>query len=137
MFKTDDDIESIGTGLRDMTLPKKDWTHAAHVAAAVWAIDQYGSGAERLMPDMIRSYNEATGVENTDWSGYHHTITIASLRKIASVTRDGSLIDRVERAFAEGLDDPNWLFGHYSPDRLFSAEARRVWVEPDRRRFFD
>ena len=133
MIKTDSDIIAIGEGLRDLTLPKTDWTHAAHVAAAVWLVCENGVKAEQLMPDMIRTYNEATGVENTDRSGYHHTITIASLRRIACMGCDGSLAEIFDRAMASGLDDPNWLFEHYSPDRLFSVEARRGWVNPDRR----
>ena len=133
MIKTDSDIIAIGEGLRDLTLPKTDWTHAAHVAAAVWLVHENGVAAEQLMPDMIRTYNEATGVANTDRSGYHHTITIASLRLIACMGRDGSLAEIFDRAMASGLDDPNWLFEHYSPDRLFSVEARRGWVDPDRR----
>ena len=32
------------------------------------------------MPALIRAYNEATGVANTDTDGYHETITLASLR---------------------------------------------------------
>ncbi len=34
----------------------------------------------RDMPCLIRAYNEATGGVNSDISGYHETITQASLR---------------------------------------------------------
>ena len=32
-FRSDDEIETIGRGLLDRTLPKTVWTHAAHFAA--------------------------------------------------------------------------------------------------------
>lgn len=34
----------------------------------------------RDLPDIIRTYNQATGVANTDSSAYHETITRASIR---------------------------------------------------------
>lgn len=132
MFHSDDDIYYIGESLCARTLPKAEWTHAAHVAAAVWMLDQYGlAQAELRMPDIIRTYNEATGVSNTDQEGYHDTITIASLRVIAAKSGEGSLVERVNRLLANGFDRPGWLMVHYSRDNLFSVKARRHWVDPD------
>jgi hypothetical protein len=79
-FLSDAEIEHIGRGLLDRSLPKIEWTHAAHFAAALWLLKQPEMHAERDMPRMIRAYNEATGVPNTDTSGYHETITLGSLR---------------------------------------------------------
>ena len=131
MFTCDSEIIAIGEGVRDLTLPKSDWTHAAHVAAAVWLLDQSGSRAEQLMPDMIRAYNISVGTPNTDHEGYHHTITLASLRAIARVAGEGALLEQTNRVLGAGFDKPDWLFRHYSRDRLFSVEARRAWVEPN------
>ncbi|MGB6229930.1 MAG: hypothetical protein WBF53_07370 [Litorimonas sp.] len=130
MFASDD-IARIGEGVRDRTLPKADWTHAAHIAAAVWLLDRHGKAAESVMPDMIRRYNAATGVPNTDTSGYHHTITVASLRAIRAAMGEGDLAERTNRVLAQGFNRPDWLFRHYSKARLFGVEARRTWVEPD------
>ena len=80
---TDSDIARIGRGVETCTLPKPEWTHAAHFAAAVWLLTRPGLDAERAMPPLIRAYNEATGVQNTDTAGYHETITLASLRAAA------------------------------------------------------
>ncbi|HEX7884720.1 MAG TPA: hypothetical protein VF474_01970, partial [Phenylobacterium sp.] len=77
---SDDDIARIGRGVADRTLPKPEWTHAAHFAAAFWLLTRPQGDAEAEMPGLIRAYNAATGVENTDTSGYHETITLASLR---------------------------------------------------------
>src|SRR5690349_2455346 len=79
-FSSDADIERIGRGLIDRSLPKPEWTHAAHFAAAFWLLSSPDHDARREMPDFIRAYNEATGTPNTDSGGYHETITLASLR---------------------------------------------------------
>ena len=131
VFNRDAEIEHIGDGLRNRTLPKSEWTHKAHVAAAVWVLDQYGQAAEVVTPDMIRCYNESVGGVNSDQEGYHHTITLASLRAIASVAGRGSLCERTNRVLSAGFDRPDWLFRHYRRDRLFTVDARRGWVEPD------
>jgi len=80
-FTSDEEVLKIGRGLTDRTLPKPAWTHAAHFASAMWLISHHGRiFAVRELPGFIRAYNEATGVANTDTSGYHETITQASIR---------------------------------------------------------
>ncbi|MGA0606974.1 hypothetical protein ACO2Q0_13345 [Phenylobacterium sp. VNQ135] len=131
---TDTDIARIGEGVIARTLPKPEWTHAAHFAAAVWLLTRPHLDAFRDMPGLIRAYNEATGVPNTDTGGYHETITLASLR-----AADAQLAARpnatLSSALAELLAGPfgrsDWLLAHWSKDRLFSVEARRRWVDPD------
>lgn len=133
MFTSDIEIIRIGEGVRDRTLPKPDWTHAAHLAAAVWVLDHYGAVAEDRMPEFIRRYNKATGVQNTDNDGYHHTITLASLRAVRAVVSDldASLSYRTNAVLTAGYDRPDWLLAHYTKARLFSVQARRMWVDPD------
>ena len=65
-FSSDADIERIGRGLIDRSLPKPEWTHAAHFAAAFWLLRRPDKDAVRDMPGFIRAYNEATNTPNTD-----------------------------------------------------------------------
>ena len=37
-FSSDAEIDRIGRGLLDRSLPKAEWTHAAHFAAAFWLL---------------------------------------------------------------------------------------------------
>ncbi|MFZ1867038.1 MAG: hypothetical protein WAU49_00970 [Steroidobacteraceae bacterium] len=131
---TDDDIERIARGLIDRTLPKSGWTHAAHFAAALWLLRHGGDAAFHDMPPLIRAYNESTGVANTDTSGYHETITVASLR-LARAWLAARPDMALHAALAELLASPygrsDWLLAHWSRERLFSAIARRAWVDPD------
>ena len=130
------DIEHIARGLIDRTLPKSDWTHAAHFAAALWLLRDRGEATFRDMPPLIRAYNESTGVANTDTSGYHETITVASLRLARAWLAERSGM-ALHAALAELLASPfgrsDWLLAHWSRERLFSGTARREWLDPDLR----
>jgi hypothetical protein len=130
----DTDIERIARGVIARTLPKAEWTHAAHFAAALWILTQHGDDAARVMPGLIRAYNEATGTPNTDTSGYHETITLASRRAARSVLQahEGATLSRVlEALMASDVGKSGWPLAYWRKETLFSAEARRVWVEPD------
>lgn len=134
-FTSDAEIAAIGRGVIELSLPKTRWTHAVHFAAALWLIScRRDLDASRAMPGFIRAYNEATGVANTDTDGYHETITQASLRAARSFLQDSpqrSLFMTCNALVASPLGKSDWLLGYWSRALLFSAEARRNWVEPD------
>jgi hypothetical protein len=135
-FSSDSEIDRIGRGLLDRSLPKAEWTHAAHFAAAFWLLRRSDMHAMRVMPGLIRAYNEATGVPNTNSSGYHETITLGSLRAARAW-----LAARTDRALHEALGEflaceygrSDWLLDFWSKPLLFSVAARTTWVEPDLR----
>lgn len=133
-------VECIGRGLLDHTLPKSEWTHAAHFAAALWLLrhDPHPP-LETRMPALMRAYNEATGVPNTDTDGYHETITRASIGAarafLATRSTAEPLHEIVDHLMATRLGRSDWLMGYWSRERLFSVEARRRWLEPDLRPF--
>jgi hypothetical protein len=135
-FATDAEIVAIGEGLLDRSLPKPGWTHAAHFAAAVWILLRRPDlDAERALPGIIRAYNEATGVANTDTGGYHETITLASLRAartfLAALPPGAPLHAACNALLASPLGDKGWPLAYWSRETLFSVRARREWVEPD------
>jgi len=134
-FTSDEQVVAIGRGLVARTLPKPEWTHRAHFAAALWLIEECAPGeAERMLPSLIRAYNEATGTANTDTSGYHETITQASLRAARAFRAERAdlpLFAVCNELMASPLGRSDWILVHWSRERLFSVEARRVWVAPD------
>ncbi len=133
-FHSDTEIEHIARGLIDRSLPKSSWTHAGHFAAALWLLRTRGALAVAEMPPLIRAYNEATGVPNTDTSGYHETITLASLRAGHAWLSDrpGAALYRVlEEMLASSLGRSTWLLTYWSRPVLFSVAARKAWVEPN------
>lgn len=135
-ISSDADIERIGIGVLTRTLPKLEWTHAAHFAAAFWLLTRPDRDALREMPGLIRAYNEATGVANTDSSGYHDTITLASLRAARAwlnARPHEALHVSLAELLASDYGRSDWLLAYWSKRLLFSVEARRRWVEPDLR----
>jgi len=138
-FTSDLEIVAIGEGLRDLTLPKSAWTHAAHFAAALWLLTLHPKAdAANVMPPLIRAYNESTGVANTGSSGYHETITQASLRAACAFLGKHSHLPLhavCNELLASPLGNSGWLLDYWSRALLFSPEARAVWTEPDLRPF--
>lgn len=134
-YSSDSALEYIALGLLDHTLPKPEWTHAAHFAAAFWMLADPSSDAMADMPRLIRTYNLATGVENSDSDGYHETITQASLRAahhyLLSAEEGIELYESLNRFLASSFGKADWLLAYWSRDVLFSVEARRGWVPPD------
>jgi hypothetical protein len=135
-FSSDVEIERIGRGLLDRSLPKAEWTHAGHFAAAFWVLRRPNMDAARDMPGLIRAYNEATGVHNTDTTGYHETITLASLRAAGAWLRGRPgmpLFEALNEVLATEYGRSEWLLGYWSRPLLFSVAARSAWVNPDLR----
>ncbi|HUO94266.1 MAG TPA: hypothetical protein VMU22_15175 [Rhizomicrobium sp.] len=134
-FTSDDELAAIAAGVIDRTLPKPQWTHRAHFAAALWLkATRPELELPWVMPRLIRAFNEATGVANTDTSGYHETITQASLRAASSflANQNGKPLFAVLNTLMDSpLGKSDWLLAYWTKERLFSVEARRRWVEPD------
>ncbi len=138
-FVSDGEVVAIGRGLTTRTLPKAKWTHAAHFATALWLLRCHPEvDVSRMMPEMIRTYNEKNGVANTDASGYHETVTQASIRAAWAFLAARSqmpLFAICNELMASPLGDPRWLLAYWSRERLYSVEARRRWVDSDVRAF--
>ena len=128
---TSDEIDATVRGVIDRSLPKARWTHAAHFAAALWLLDDRGNAAFTDMPGLIRRYNMATGVPNTDTDGYHHTITLASLGAAKTFLTD-DLAASLTALLASPYGRSDWVLAHWSKERLFSIAARRGWRAPDK-----
>ena len=135
-FATEAEVAAIGEGLLTRTLPKEDWTHAAHCTAAVYLLKRRPDlDLPSELPGIIRAYNEATGVPNSDTDGYHETITQFYIRAVraflARVPHDATLADTCNRLIASSFGERNFPLRFYSRDRLFSVEGRRGWLDPD------
>lgn len=133
---TDAAIAGIAQGLLDHTLPKAEWTHAAHWAAALWLLRHAPERATpAAMGQAIRSYNESVGGQNTDTAGYHETITRASLRaaadQLARHHPQAPISEVLADLLAGHLGHPEWPLAFWRRETLFSVAARREWVAPD------
>jgi hypothetical protein len=135
-FADDNQIEHLAAAVQDRSLPKAQWTHAAHFAAVLWLLRHHPERSLEIeMPGIIRRYNEATGVANTDDGGYHETITQASIMAArAFLNRHPGttpLHEILDRLMASPLGRSDWVLSHWTKARLFSVEARHAWLAPD------
>ena len=134
-FADEAGVERAGLGLIGVSLPKEEWTHAAHFAAVLWLLRRDGEAlVAREMPDLIRRYNAGTGGVNSDTEGYHETITQASIRAAANMLAmnpDAPLNEVLRDLLSTALGRSDWLLSYWNRETLFSVDARRAWVEPD------
>ena len=117
------------------TLPKAQWTHAAHVTLAACLLHQ--GDVPSVLPvvrNAISSYNLSVGTQNTDTSGYHETLTIFWLRVVAESLRQSPSASRLHavRGIVAAYGAERSLHRlYYSNDIVTCTAARRAWVEPD------
>ncbi len=136
MTLTETDIARIAAAVLARTHPYAEWTHAAHFAAALWLLRHPETLREHGgMEPIIRGYNEAVAVPNSETRGYHATITEASLRAtahaLAEAGPDAPLAPILAALLGSPLGQSRWLLAHWGEARLMSPEARRNWLEPD------
>ena len=134
-FRTKEEIFSLVRGFNDCTLPRAEWTHAAHLTVALWHLLEFDwTEASARVRRGIKRYNAAHGIVTTPTGGYHETLTLFWLRVVRSFLEGGrnearSLVSLANELAASA--DRELPLRHYTRERLFSAEARASWVEPD------
>ncbi|MEO0011928.1 MAG: hypothetical protein RLZZ535_317 [Cyanobacteriota bacterium] len=116
-------------------LPKKEWTHEAHLKVGLWHLLHYdpNESLERLRQN-IKQYNVACGIENTETQGYHETITrfyVWLVNKFLQQTERSQSIDLLADRLISLYGDKSFPLNYYSRDKLMSKTARLQWVEPD------
>jgi len=136
-WPTATELHRLAADFQARTLPKTEWTHAAHLAVGAWHVDRFGpaEALDRLRAG-IRLLNDAHGTPNTDTGGYHETITRAYVALIAeylAAAPSPSLDERVRSFLGSSLAEKTALLAYYSKDLLMSVQARREWVHPDLR----
>ena len=101
------------------SLPKAEWTHEAHLRAAIALVRRAGEArALRLLGRLIPRLNRSHGTANTDTSGYHATLTAYYTHAVAM-------------GVLAGLSDEAIPLRHWRRETLFSVSARRGLVTPD------
>ncbi|HZC38343.1 MAG TPA: hypothetical protein VE221_06685 [Sphingomicrobium sp.] len=135
-FRSDAEIARIGEGLLARTLPRAEWTHEAHLAATTWLLTRRPDvHIDEQLPDTIRRYNASVGGVNDDTQGYHETITRVFLHGVRLFLNEADgkepLHELVNDLLLSPMGRRDWPLRFYSPERLFSVEARRNFVPPD------
>jgi hypothetical protein len=128
------DDEALWSGFRERSLTQTAWNHHAHVRVAWMHLASWPAVDDahlRIRAGIIR-LNAAHGLEETPERGYHETLTrvwiatVAALRKLDAKGDSRAFVEH--HAPALGKEAP---LRHYTRERLFSLEARAVFVAPD------
>ncbi|KAF3888064.1 MULTISPECIES: hypothetical protein [Nostocales] len=134
-YQTTEEINNLITSFEDCTLPRCQWTHAAHLTVALWYLTQYEvKEAIELIREGIKKYNFAMKIETTKDGGYHETLTLFWIQRgsqyLLSARTQDSLLQLVNE-FVDYYQDRHLPFQYYTRDLLMSWEARNTWVAPD------
>ena len=94
------EIESLIAAFESCTLPRSEWDHHAHLTVTLWYLTRYSEAeATNLIRDRIQHYNKVNGIQTTNDSGYHETITLFWIRIISRYLsiagKDFSIVDIV------------------------------------------
>ena len=134
-FRTSEEMFELLRRFKDCTLPREEWTHAAHLTVALWHLLQFDwPEAVARVRRGIKRYNAAHGVRATPTGGYHETLTLFWLRAVRSFLEAERNEARALVHLANELaatHDTGLPLRHYTRELLFSPEARAGWVEPD------
>ena len=101
------------------SLPRDQWTHAAHLCVGAWHVDRFGADeAIARLRVGIRALNDQHGTPNTATSGYHETITIAYARLLeqflARYEPGTQLVERVPHLLTSRLSEGPFLLRFWS-----------------------
>jgi hypothetical protein len=134
-FRTTEEILSLVRRFEDCTLPREEWTHAAHLTVALWHLLQFDwPEAVARVRRSIKRYNAAHGIHATPTGGYHETLTIFWLHAVRTYLEaernEARALVRLANELA-ATADRSLPLKHYTRELLFSPEARAAWVEPD------
>ena len=134
-FRTGEEMFELLRRFEDCTLPREEWTHAAHLTVALWHLLQFDwPEAVARVRRGIKRYNAAHGILTTPTGGYHETLTIFWLRAVRAFLEAERNEARALVHLANELaatHDKSLPLSYYTRERLFSPEARATWVEPD------
>ena len=134
-FRTTEEILALVRRFEDCTLPREEWTHAAHLTVALWHLLQFDwPEAVARVRRGIKRYNAAHGILTTPTGGYHETLTLFWLRTVRAFLEAERNEARALVRLANDLiasADRGLPLAHYTRELLFSPEARANWVEPD------
>jgi hypothetical protein len=129
-FTTDAEVIDMVAAFERCEWPYPRWTHRAHIGVSLCYLrDRRFDEALARIRQHINLYNQTCG----DPTGYHETLTVLFMRRVQHYLRchpDSSLVVAIEELAV--ACDMQWPLRYYSPERLWSAEARAAWIEPDR-----
>jgi len=132
---TDLEIERLVAQVEAGTLPRAEWTHAAHLAFALWQVSRLplAEATERVRHGIMR-FNAAHGIEQTPTGGYHDTLTrffVWFIARYWNAADRGRPLGELHAQLVAAASDRGLPLRYWSRERLDSWPARTGWIPPD------
>ncbi len=130
------EIQQLISQFEDLSLPKEEWTHEAHLITALVYVARYGRDkALCLIRPRIITYNHSLGGINDEKGGYHETLTVFWIDTIHDYCQAHQLDDSInEQQIAAFLNSPmaskTYPFQFYKETDLMSVLARSRYLQP-------
>jgi hypothetical protein len=138
-YESDDEIKSLIERFENCTVTEKEFGHPEHLTVGLWyALDNDFETATGIVRRGIFKVNEAHAVPNTDTSGYHETLTVFWMRTVWNFLekhKGEKTLATLANELINACGDSRLPLKFYSRELLFSAEARRSFIEPDLQSF--
>lgn len=135
VWNATEEIEELVENFNNCTLKKGDWSHAAHLIVALWYLRNYPeTEAINRIRNGIKKYNAAMGIQTTENSGYHETITLFWIKMLQQYLLAASprlSLVVIAKDLVNYYSNSSLPFAYYSREKLMSVEARKSWVKPD------
>lgn len=136
-MRTERDLDGFLDAFEAGSLPKPEWTHAAHLAVATCYLLSY-SDEETLneLRKRIRFLNDCHETLNSPNSGYHETLTrfwlLVLRRFLNTLPQETSRVSAVEQTIVAFVECKKLYESYYSFDVVKSQAARESWIPPDK-----
>lgn len=130
-YTNENEIEELVESFENGTISREAWGHTEHLAVGfyyVWNND-FNTALSKMRLGIFNLL-KAFGIDTSKESPYHETLTHFWIKLLAeNKDHAKSLIENCVEII--GKFDKNYPSNYYSRELLFSAEARRRFVEPD------
>ena len=130
-------IEQLATQFQAGTFPAKQWTHDAHLAAALWYLNHYDfTEATYYLKTSLIIYHHSQGGKHNMESGYHETLTQFWMWAVDAFlkeedNRNLSLEDQLKHLLASPWADKHLPLQYYTKEYLFTPGGRAFLLQPD------
>ncbi len=132
-YKNENEICELVERFENCTVSRDEWKHAEHLVVALYYVEKHGldEAIDKMRSGIFRLL-DSFGVDLEKEMPYHETLTVFWMRTVFAyclMRPDESLSEKASGLIASYDKDHPLRF--YSNARLFSNEARSIYIEPD------
>jgi hypothetical protein len=134
-FRTEDEILELVRSFENATVASDAWRHAEHLVVALYYVtcNDNETSYTKMRDGILNLLTKGFGVDLSKEMPYHVTLTRFWIETVADFNASKSGASLLEKANEVAYKwDKNYPLKFYTRDVLYSAEARRSYVAPDR-----